>query len=102
LAIVCFIAGGLVYFLEPAKLASKYFLGGGSAMLAIWPYTIFAIMPINYQLMDGDGRALWPVLIKPPGVKLAHVVSSWLGYAFSLTKYLALRTGFRPTLFIFT
>jgi hypothetical protein len=41
--------------LDPAALASKYFLAGGLTMLFVWPYTLYFIMPINYKLMDGDG-----------------------------------------------
>jgi hypothetical protein len=35
--------------MEPGRHSSKFFLGGGVAMLALWPYTMFALMPINNQ-----------------------------------------------------
>jgi hypothetical protein len=41
--------------MDPTALASKLFLAGGLTLIALWPYTVFVIMPINYKLMDGDG-----------------------------------------------
>ena len=56
MAVSSFLASTSVYFLNPVAAASKYFLAAGLAMISIYPYTLYAIMPTNYKLMDGDGN----------------------------------------------
>jgi hypothetical protein len=46
---------GVAAYLNTLDTNKNVLLGTALAMFAMWPYTLIALIPVNDQLMDGDG-----------------------------------------------
>ncbi len=57
LAILCAASSVGQYFIDPTGANAAVILGAGLGVLSLWPWTLVGIMPINYQLMDGEGKS---------------------------------------------
>ena len=55
LAIGSILGGVGSYAVQPSHPHAPYFLTAGLSLTALVGWTYAAIMPINYQLMDGEG-----------------------------------------------
>lgn len=54
IAVMAGVLSMVQYGLKP-DYSGQINLAAGLVLLSMWPYTIWCIMPTNYQLMDGDG-----------------------------------------------